>query len=588
MGSARRLYVYLVAAVSLLALASGVYLLLATVLRTAEDTLAGSAVLGDWASREQLSLAIALIAVGGPVFALHWWLARRGLGTPGPRGDEERGSAIRAGYVALVQAVALGFGLVGVVSLLAIMLGRVFGVTDPSTWSDPLATVLVALPVWAFHARGRAAEIRLTRMTGAAAYLTRLYRYGGMFASLLVLLVGAFGLVATVLSILVGRQELGSGDWWRTAAAGQVAGIVAGLGAWLLHWRDADAAIRDADRIGEDERLTRLRTTYFGGVLLVTLSWTAAIATGALADLGRWILGTNTGDTVVFLEQVVGPPLAVAPVILVGAWHAWVATREAAALGGPRVVSTRRNGLLAVSLVGLSFLVVGGVQLVELAISQLAATGEPSLVHDRTALNELPWCLAALLVGAVLWLPAWAGILGMRTRDPAVERAAPAMRAYLFLVVGAATVAAVPTATMTLYQVLVTILGGEAARPLLAELAFPIAVVFVAVLVGAYHLRLLLADLRAGAAAGVESGEAGGRAPVATAAIPAAAPMPAELTVALTLHAPVGTDMTALLGDLRDHLPPGAVLDGPDGREVPDGRDNLSQLAERTTVPAGS
>jgi len=39
----------------------------------------------------------------------------------------------------------------------------------------------------------------------------------------------------------------------------------------LLHWREADGAIVGSALIGEDERTTRLRATYFGSVLLLAV-----------------------------------------------------------------------------------------------------------------------------------------------------------------------------------------------------------------------------------------------------------------------------------------------------------------------------
>ncbi len=578
MGTARRLYLYIVSAVSLLALSVGVGALLTTVLRELEDALGGSLIINGSASREQLSYAIALIVVGGPIFAIHWWLARRGMRATGARGIEERASGVRAWYMALAQAVALGASLAALIALASALLGGVVGAAGPQTWSGSLAIALVAVPVWTVFALTRSAEIRATRMTGAAAWFTRLYRYGGMFAALMVLLAGAAGLVATILSVLVGRPDFGIADaWWRGVAAGQVASIVVGFGAWVLHWRDAASTIRDASLIGEDERRTRLRATYFGGVLLVTVSWCAMVVAGAVADLGRWLLGTSGGDVGAFLEQVVGPPLAMVPVALAAAWHTRHAAREAAGLGEAEAVSARRNGLVLVSLVGLAFIAAGSVQLIELVIAQVASPGQVALIAARGPASEMTWHLAQLVVGAVLWLPAWAGILALRARDPATERASAVTRADLFLVVGAAIVAAVPAATMTLYRMLDTILGGQSARPLLDELAFPIAIVIVAVVIGAYHGWLLLGDIRATgqateeaegeteAASGGAGIEAVGAAGVAGSAHAVLAGEPAELELDLTVHAPPGTDLAALLAGLREHMPPGSTLEEHDG-----------------------
>lgn len=578
MGPARRLYVYIVSAVSLLALAIGTGALLASILGALEDALGGSVIAAGSTSREQLSYAIALILVGGPIFAIHWWLARRGMQAPGARGVEERASSVRAWYMALAQAVALGAALASLIALASAVLDGIAGAGTLQTWSEPLAIALVAVPIWTVFARSRGAEIRATRMAGAAAWLTRLYRYGGMLASLMVLLVGAAGLVATTLLVLVGRPDLGFAEpWWGGVAAGQAASIAVGFGAWLLHWRDGAATIRDAAQIGEDDRRTRLRAAYFGGVLLVTVSWCAVAVAGAVADLGRWVLGINSGDPQAFLEQVVGPPLAVVPLAVAAVWHARVATHEAAGLGAAEVVSARRNGLILVSLVGLAFVAVASTQLIELVIGQLAAPGQEALMADNGPGLQLTWNLAQLIVGAALWLPAWAAILSMRAQDPATERASAVTRAHLFLVVGSALVAAVPAATMTLYRMLDTVLGGQPARSLLEELSFPIAVVIVAAAIGGYHGWLLLGDIRATGAAmdgaaeaeAVDADAGLAAAPGLMAATRQAQPglidSMAELELELTVHAPPGTDLAALVANLREHLPPGSTLWEHDG-----------------------
>lgn len=67
MGTARRLYLYVAAMVSLTALTTGAGSLLQLVLQHAEDALAGSPAMGDDASSAQAALSIAMVAVGAPV-----------------------------------------------------------------------------------------------------------------------------------------------------------------------------------------------------------------------------------------------------------------------------------------------------------------------------------------------------------------------------------------------------------------------------------------------------------------------------------------------------------------------------------------
>jgi hypothetical protein len=559
MGTARRLYLYVVSLVSLLALVGGVGSLLQTFFQPVEDAARGAQVMGSDFTRGQAALSVALIAVGGPIWLLHWWLARRGLRAPGPGGEEDRASALRAAYLTVVLTLTLGAGIAAVVNLAQGVLERLLGVTDPQGWSVPLAVGLTAVPVWAAHARSRGIEIRTTRLRGAAAWVTRLYRYGAAYALLVLLLGGAVGLVEVLLSVGIGRPDFRPGDqWWRLVVAGQLASVAVGGAALLIHWRDAGTIIRDAALIGEDDRTTRLRAAFFGGSLLTTIAWAALAVTAALADAGRWLTGMTRGDLTVFLEQVVGPPLAVLPVVACAWWLVVAMRREAAAVGFEHDRATRRLTALLPALAGLALLAAGIIGLIEIGLSRLAGT-EPVAILSGQDLNfGVPWHLAQAVVGTVLWLPSWLTVLRARQLEPDVERTSTAARAYLFLVVGTALVAAVPTGVMIMYRMLDTILGARPSLPLVEELAFPIAVVLVAAVAGGYHARILAADLVAGGAAG--------RAAVAPAASLEAsgAPVgvvPPAASVELVLEVPGDQDARAVLAGLQAHLPPGVHLD---------------------------
>jgi hypothetical protein len=559
MGTARRLYLYVVSLVSLLALTGGVGSLLQTIFQRVEDAARGAQVLGADLNRGQAALSVALIAVGGPIWLLHWWLARRGLRAAGPGGEEDRASALRAAYVTVVLTLTLGAGIAAVVNLAQGVLERLLGVTDPQGWSVPFAVALTAIPVWAAHARSRRVEIRTTRMRGAAAWVTRLYRYGAAYALLVLLLGGAVGLVEVLLSVGIGRTDFRPGDqWWRLVTAGQLASVAVGGAALLIHWRDAGTTIRDAALIGEDDRTTRLRAAFFGGSLLTTIAWAALAVTGALADGGRWLTGMTRGDLTVFLEQVVGPPLAVLPVVACAWWLVVAMRHEAAAVGFEHDRATRRLTALLPALAGLALLAAGIAGLIEIGLSRLGGTEPVAILSGRDLNFGVPWHVAQVVVGTALWLPSWLTVLRARQLEPDAERTSTASRAYLFLVVGTALVAAVPTGVMIMYRLLDTVLGARPSLPLVEELAFPIAVVLVAAVAGAYHARILAADLVAGGAAG--------RAAAAQAAAREASGalvgiVPPAASVELVLEVPGDQDARAVLEELQAHLPPGVHLE---------------------------
>lgn len=566
MGTARRLYLYIVSMVSLLALTTGAGSLLQLFLQRAQDAVAGASVIGGGISSTQAALSIAMIAVGAPVWGLHWWLIRRGVRSGADDGAEDRASAVRAWYLAVVMGIALAASVFALVSLLSEATRAVVGAAEDPGWSLPLAVALVALPVWAVHARMRWREIRSTPMRGAAAWVTRLYRYLASYAVLVLLLSGAAGLIETVLSVAAGRAGFDpEGTWWRTVAAGQFASLVVGAAAWAIHWWETGATVRDAALTGEDERVTRLRAAFFGGSVLTTLAWVAMGAASAIASAGRLLTGMTPDGWSAWLEDVVGPPVALLPVAVAAWWLTAAARHEAAAVGRLQVLAARRLTTLLASLTGLAFLAAGIIQLLETGLFRLG--GAPTaILYGEDENVQVPWYVAQVLVGAVLWLPAWRSALEARRREPELERTAAASRAYLFLVVGTALVAAVPATIAIVYRLLVPLLGGASSAAPLADLSFPLAVLAVAIVVGAYHARILFGDLALRTA----------RPPAPAEPVPQTAPaMPPEgagwpagrepvpehaAIVELVLEIDDGDDAPTVVAGLQSHLPPGARL----------------------------
>jgi hypothetical protein len=563
MGTARRLYLYVATAVSLAVAASGVATLLRAILAEIEDRLGGSLISGETIAREQLSLAIALLAVGLPVWALHWWLIRRGTRVGAQRASEEVASPIRALFFALVAAATVAIAIGTLSTLMAGIGERLLGLRNTDSWSWPLAGALVAVPLWVMHVRLRESELRGVRLDGAGMWLTRLYRYGAAFGTLVIALFAMSTAIATILSVAVGRPDFAIGDeWWRSQLVDSLALAGIGLGAWWVHWRLAGNAIRDAGQLGEDERDTRLRATYLAGVVLVGAANAGIVVAGSVAELGRMALGvTASVEPMALLEEVVGPPIAVLPFALAAWWHLRrlqndARVREHQAPGSHRPEAARRLVLHLGAILGLAFLAVGSARLLGLAIEAIGLSGELTVGGTDPALRQLPWHAAQVLVGGACWLPCWAAILADRGARPAMERAATSARAYLFLVVGAALIAAVPSGTFVLFRLLDTALGGTSTSPLAVELAFALSVLIVAVIIGLGHGRMLIADMRAEPTL----------APAAAPGVPVTAP-PVEAI--LVLRMPAGIDETATVAAMRRSLPGGATLERWGGTDSP-------------------
>jgi uncharacterized protein DUF5671 len=560
MGIVKRLYLYGVAGISLLVLAVGVENLFAVALGEVGDVLGSTVIAGESTGREQVSLAIALIAVGGPLYAIHWWLIARGWNEADEAAVDDRHSAIRAFHLALVATVSIAVALYAAQRLLEPVFGAILGVSPADApWTDTrlvddVAVLLVSVPVWWWHMTRRNADLRHDRLHGASAWLTRLNRYGWAFIGLMTMLAGASQLISTVASALIGPPDFsGSEGWPASIIATSLAAILAGFIVWWLHVVDARHAVRDAAVIGEDDRTTALRATYFGAVLVVALASAGLTIAASITELGRELLGVaDSGGGRAVLESVLGPLLVATPFIATGWLHWRALRREAGSAGAAALAAAERLRLHLTALVGITFLTVGAARLaallIELVLGQVGT--------DEVTRAELVSSVAQVLVGSAMWFPAWSAIVARRAIAPEAERLARTARAYLLLVVGGALIAAVPSAVFALFRLIDSILGGT--RDLGADLPLPLAVVAVGTLVAVYHGRLVVADLRLGATdrPAATSAEASAErvesAPRATG--------PASLT--LVLRGEHGEDLETIAATLRDHLPPGVVLEG--------------------------
>lgn len=552
MSAARRLYLYVVSAVSLAAVAAGLFNLVSVLVDALVPS--GGAIGGDLGQpRSQASLAIALVLVGLPVWLLHWGVAERGVRRAGDRGDDDRRSALRAGYLLVAEAVALAALVAGGLGVLSQIAGAVLGVAGERWPVDATAAFAVATPIWLYHAFVVETDARRMAPMGAAARLPRLYRYGAAFAVLLLGLGGIRDAIGTTLQAAIATPVLDGEDWWRIALGSALASGIVGLGAWWAHWAWCARYVAPADPDLEDDRTSHLRAAYFGAVTLATIAMVAVAVVASLSSLGQWLAGIGSTEMTAFLESVVGPPIAVVPFVVAGWLHVLARRNEAADLGPAARAASDRLTRHLVALEGLALVGIGAAQLVSLAID--VAFGGPAVGGETQVITDLSWALAILGVGLVVWLPAWLAVLRHRRAEPDAERGATIERAYLYLAVGSALVAGVPTAAYVLYRVIDAALG--ASTPVLIhDVAMPLAVVIVAAGVAAYHGWLLARDLRASA----ERAPAPALATMPEAAAPAPAIAP-EVTVELVLHGSPDLDVDGVVAALRRTLPAGCRID---------------------------
>jgi len=165
----RRLYFYLVAGVGLvLTWVGAVQLLNALIdalLRSAPDAFGMI-----W--HEPLANGVSLLAVGAPVWALHWQAVQRVARSADAAGAAERTGLFRRIYLygfALVSALFVLFQLSQVVyRILLWLLGDAAGALDALTVADELANAAVAALLWTVHLLAIRTDMQMERDRAAA------------------------------------------------------------------------------------------------------------------------------------------------------------------------------------------------------------------------------------------------------------------------------------------------------------------------------------------------------------------------------------------------------------------------------------
>jgi hypothetical protein len=540
MQTARRLYVYLIAGVSMGVLVAGLSMLLGVLLeRLGFDAGAFS----GQTTGERLTLATALVAVSLPVWLIHWFLAERSVRPDQTHAAVERTSSVRGLYFAIALGALLGVAASGIGTVIQDAVPRVGGF-DRFTGADiagSLARAVVAGLAWLYHVYVRSRDWARGPMTGGGAWLPRAYLYLAAFAGLFFLLTGIAGLVETAWAST--SDQLVEGRAY--SIGGELAQILVGGVVWLGHITYAGRLARDTGWRGDSERPARLRQAYFVAVV-------GASVAGTLAELSRsaeHAIGWLTGIAPVGLADVGAPLIGAVPFALTAWFHAGRTREEAASSGSAQRVETAgRLGLYPVALVGLAFGAVGVARFLGAVIDGLFARS-PSFGQDWAG-HAVADALPIAILGIVTWLWAWRGVAARVASDPTGEAASTIRRATLLIALAGSVLAGIGGAAVVLYRLFGGLFGIRQSGDAIAELSMPIATLVVAASVAAYHGMTLRRDLAvARSAAQID----------AAAVVPAAAESGAAVWLRLTV--PADGDVEATVAELRARLPAGYELE---------------------------
>jgi uncharacterized protein DUF5671 len=456
--------------------------------------------------REQASLAIALLVVGGPA----WWLSFRAADRAARREVAGRASLIRSVYLHLVIFVTalLVFGY-GQRTLGLILQGTFVGVLPgfstetewPARAAGAGAMVLAAAGALAYHVRISVSDRRAVVIAGRAAEIRHLVLYGltiiGLFFAAFstgFTLQGLWDRVVADNLVPLTRPDFGPpgfgvptrDEMLRFQLINQIPPILAGIALWLGTWLPLQRGLRQPTADGEIERRSVVRKLAI--YLIVGLSAIVVLvsATLGVAAIIRRLLGDPFQENYTSLVHDLGSPISLL-IIFAPLWlfHRRAVEAEAARETElARAAAIRRAYTYAVAAFGLVMAAIGAAGTVGVAGSQLMGIN----THQN---GETATYLALILVGLPSWGFHW--WQAQRRLDES-ERRAPQRRGYLYLAVLGGAIGLLVFGSAALYRLLNAALAVDFPLSTWHDIWHFTVDAAVAGAVFAFHLRVVRAD----------------------------------------------------------------------------------------------
>lgn len=481
MSATRRLYLYLITAISLSVMAGGAGQLISLIFDLAVKS-GVTQVGGQTFIAGQLSLGLAMLAIGAPLWYFFWRsVQQRTAGS-----IEETGSALRKFYLNLVLVVTSLTAVTGTSETLRWLLG---GASAVDFQPGALAAAIVAFIIWLYHWKLSEKE---GRPSPAAATLRRWYMY----------ILSTYGLVSFAMSVaefinagVLSSPFFGSSlietGFWNGATQRAAANIITGGLVWYFHWF----------RMAKDDFDSVLRQVY---IYLLTVSGGAIAALVAATVTVQRLVTFAFGGVTVPLGSYFNFIGWAIPTILIGTaiwgYHQRLAKEESSRITERRRSAERIHYYL-MSFIGWGTMSTGIILLFGLILNLLTGIIGQIIVAGTTWWQGLlGLSLALLIVGTPLWLYYWGGVLKRIEAGGLEEWRATSRRIFLYAVVILSIGTLIADLVNIVYQILNGILQAHA-NTIFRESRWSIQTLLVAGPWLWYHLRIIRLDQKRGAEA---------------------------------------------------------------------------------------
>ena len=475
----RRVYVYVVTAVSLNAVVWAVIALLRNLLVSEID-----------GTLEFMAFQLAIIIIGLPIYLTHWLWAER----LAQRDAAERQATLRLLYLYVMLSAFLIPFIVNAYNFIQSALRLLLNVENQvPSWqfsladSSYLAYTFIAMVVlallWGYHywvIRSNRHAITNTRTLDT---IHRLYIYLFSFTGLVMTSIGLNNLLRWLL-FRVGDTAITINEKSLVTALTQ---LIVGIPIWLVFWLQAESLFNQGSK---REQTSALRKFYLYLIVFLAALGTVGSLTTLLAGLFRRLLSLESqGD----VRNVLCVLITTA---VIWAYHFWVLRQDAQSL--PEVqqqARVRRLYWYLIAGIGLMALLIGVSGDISVFIRSLFLQDE--LLIKNIMLEQLAWFTATLIAGLAVWFVPWKNIQEELSAPEPIDlqaRQSWARKIYLYFYLLLATFTFLGAGVYILSQIVLLIIGGRTSETMASDMAHAIAFALMAVAVWSYHIALIRRD----------------------------------------------------------------------------------------------
>lgn len=485
----RRIYLYLVAAISLIGVTWAVIGLARLIL---SEGIGQGQIIG-------LASALAIIIVGLPIYLFHWLMAQRLAG----QDEAERGALIRRLYYYAIMGAGAAPIISNIYRLVDNGLLALLGGTRPSyypydlTSGEHLAALLIWSVVWLYTWRQVQADDQwLVAQAGAGGAVEhqgvrRLYRLALSLAGLVMIGWGAMGLLQTLFN-LAGTFPL------PTAVANLSAKCLVGGAVWVSQWSLLQRTFFRSEP-GEERSVLRKLYLYLAVFVFSTLAISStALLLARLIELA--LGGEPSGEPL--LSQLSNPLSLIVVGGVFWAYHWRVLQQDARqAPEGPRQAGVRRIYTYLVAALGLLVLATGIGGLLSQLIDLLTTPATIGFAYYR---EQVALFAAMTIVGLPVWFLPWRPVQGRALMlpdeatgtDAAEERRSTVRKIYLYFFVLVAALGFFGSVGWFVFHVLTALLGADLPDDFSTQVLDALVIALLAAGVWLYHWFAIRQDGR--------------------------------------------------------------------------------------------